>query len=230
MSSTLIVNKTSSWMPSSGVHDEVSTGILEDMYMRDQQLYVQLSSTLKPGWYWDFTELDNEQFVALTTATIQAFHRHVRQALVWSKIGKDVTNRVSILYDFSQLKALMLTDERFPTPEHPCEIRFNADIYLTVPFWMYSFALEILAFSKDIIGQHLELGELFLNAASEDQVRFEFPVLTEDQRQLLLTWLEWYASYFAPTDGGRVAYSPDFTPIASAKVQELFNKFKLATG
>lgn len=215
-------------MPSSGVHEDVSAAILEELYSVNQRLYETKSSELVPGFYWSFDNLIEEEFHLIVDATQRAFNRQVRRALIWSRIGKDVTFIVRILYSFSQLKALLLTDERFPTPMQICEIRFGDHNRWEAPFWMYSFALEILAFSAQFIERYPDVARDFLDATAEDRTTFSFPTLTPDQWQLLYTSLEWYAVYFAPTDGGRVAYSQNFTPVASQKVQELFDKLNMA--
>lgn len=217
MSGTLVLSDDATWMPTGWVFDTVLRLIATELQRHD----VLLSSAIEQATsrrYGDLRALDTGQVVELREAAERCYTALLKERPFLPPLGVDY---FTLMFCFSQLKALLRTDTRTPvTLCALCQFMIGSSRIWRAPGWLYNMVLEhfeaYLAKEDELLAAQLIGGRVVYGSGSCD-VR----ELGPDQVERLVAASEWMYRHYG--DGlGRVSHAPSFFALLAPYIIELF--------
>ncbi|MBI5957619.1 MAG: hypothetical protein HY866_02720 [Chloroflexi bacterium] len=219
MSTTTFVGANATWMPSFRAFEPTFRLIAEELQDQNPAITKTIMFAINGDPVLEFVSLEPKEFGQILNATKRAYNRAIRE---WSTTIPDPAQYRGSMYCFSELKALMLFDER-TAPIPAGRVTINDFVVWDAPVWIGDIALEVMAAYPTVRLQQPALAETLLAARrSEGTGNLDLSPVSDIEFRAIVEAAGWvYQRYVA--GGGKASAAPDFFVEVSIKIDELFH-------
>lgn len=190
-------------------------GIAEELDRIDDELAAELREAVEGLSYYDLSEFDAARFRSFLEAAERSYSRAMAE---WS--DSIVGPTPALMFVFSQLKALLRTDERAgKRKEVAGRITIQNEVEWRVPWWVNDMALEHMA-AQVRLRDEAFAEDLLAARTSEGNTRYDVSALDGERFRALLPAAEWMRIRYGDQKA-RDAYAPAFFSEVAPRVVQL---------
>ncbi len=222
MGATLIVRDQATWMPREIEFEQALEDIAQELEASNPSMAEMLREPIDKFAFLDLSSLDADRFRELVQATQRTYNRLVVEEAVRSP---EPLHYFHVLYRFSQLKALMVSDPRV-AGDTRATIVISDGASWQAPAWLCDVVLEAVAAHFTLRPGYPVLAETLLSARGNGGTgHLDLRPIAGGEFCAVLEAVKWTYQYYAVNKVG-LSVADDFYAELSPKVEELYGMFQ----